>query len=98
MPKTPKAYKPYPEKNKSQWNTTTFNYHHTSWRKLRKDVLDFEPLCRKCKEKGLLVVATVVDHIDPISNGGDAWDKENLQPLCKTCHNSKSATESNQSR
>lgn len=30
-----------------------------------------------------------VDHIIAIMNGGEMWDEENLQTLCKECHNKK---------
>ena len=36
----------------------------------------------------------VVDHIYPISQGGDRTAGENLQPLCHECLNSKRAGES----
>jgi 5-methylcytosine-specific restriction protein A len=46
-----------------------------------------EPLCRLCRETGLLVAAEDVDHIVPI---GDAphrrLDPGNLRSLCKSCH------------
>ena len=30
-----------------------------------------------------------VDHITPISLGGDMWDRFNLRTLCNKCHKSK---------
>lgn len=30
-----------------------------------------------------------VDHIKAICNGGDPWDEDNLQVLCKRCHKAK---------
>ena len=30
-----------------------------------------------------------VDHITAIKNGGDMWDKKNLQVLCVDCHKKK---------
>lgn len=44
-----------------------------------------------CKAQGTLVRATVVDHIKPLARGG-THDKGNLQALCVTCHNRKTAT------
>lgn len=55
--------------------------HH--WRKLRLTILQEEPLCRSCQEP-----ATCVDHITPLSQGGDN-SRWNLQPLCASCHNRK---------
>lgn len=58
------------------------------WRRLRAYVLRNEPLCRHCKR----APATDVDHIVPRAKGGtDAMT--NLQPLCKSCHSRKTATE-----
>lgn len=62
------------------------------WQRLRKMVLAKEPLCRACKASGRLTVATVVDHIIPMSAGGEN-DDGNLQPLCKPCHDSKTYRE-----
>ena len=29
------------------------------------------------------------DHIMPLSQGGEFWDIDNVQPLCKLCHKEK---------
>jgi 5-methylcytosine-specific restriction enzyme A len=68
--------------------------HYTTghWHKLRLVVLRAEPLCRICKSEGRTEAATVVDHIKPLAEGGtDARD--NLQPLCKQCHDMKTVRE-----
>lgn len=41
--------------------------------------------CCKCKSRENLEV----DHIKAIMNGGEMWDENNLQILCKECHNKK---------
>lgn len=79
----PKAFKNKPLYDKGEYNTT-------AWRKLRAFILNEEPMCRECKRKA----ASVIDHINPIRLGGEFWDVKNLQPLCVTCHNSKSGKES----
>lgn len=64
------------------------------WQKARKFFLKRHPWCIRCKAKGRLVPATVVDHIKP--HRGDAelfWDETNWQPLCKSCHDHKTMTE-----
>jgi len=52
--------------------------------------LKAEPLCRRCKAKGLIVVATEWDHIIPLIHGGDDTDG-NGQPLFTPCHVDKTA-------
>lgn len=48
-------------------------------------VLAAEPLCRSCGK-----IATDVDHIIPRASGGsDSFN--NLQPLCRSCHSTKTA-------
>lgn len=59
------------------------------WQKARATYLANHPLCRICKQSGIVKVAEVVDHIVP-HKGDQAlfWDTENWQPLCKQCHDS----------
>ena len=72
-------------------NSTARGYDRR-WRKLRLLVLQEEPLCRMCAEIGRTTLATVVDHIKPKRDGGTD-ERENLQPLCKRCHDSVKAAE-----
>jgi len=55
------------------------------WQKIRIRVLADEPFCRECKRQGRVAGATVVHHID-----GNVWNIKinNLEPLCKPCHDS----------
>jgi len=68
-------------------------YRSKAWRSLRESVLKERPLCRRCESLGLIVAATVVDHIQPIKTGGARFDWNNLQPLCVSCHNRKTSSE-----
>jgi 5-methylcytosine-specific restriction enzyme A len=72
-------------------------YKTAAWRRVREAVLQRDPLCtiaKKCVERfGTAVASEVVDHRIPIRSGGDAWDMNNLQGACQTCHNWKTATE-----
>ena len=56
-----------------------------AWRKLRKQVLAEEPLCRHCAAQGLTVPATEVDHM----RGAADNSRDALQALCKPCHSIK---------
>jgi len=69
-------------KDKREANGRTLALDGAAWRKLRASVLRGEPLCRHCKARGLIVVATEVDH----RNGPSDNRLESLQPLCKPCH------------
>ena len=68
-------------------------YNSTRWRKYSHDIRRKHPLCVHCKEEGNITIATMVDHIKPILQGGSKWDRSNLQPLCAKCHAKKSATD-----
>ena len=64
------------------------------WSKARRLFLQDEPLCRRCAERGLLVAATVVDHITPHKGSAALfWNRDNWQPLCKRCHDRKTVSE-----
>ena len=70
-------------------------YRSRTWKRLRTRQLAIEPLCRGCKENGGAVVpATQVDHIIPwAGNYNLATDMNNLQSLCRWCHDVKSSKE-----
>ncbi len=75
-------------------------YHTPAWRTLRAAILRDNPYCVECKAANITALATVVDHIKGVSTGKTAadkerlmWDESNLQPMCKSCHDSKSGKE-----
>lgn len=68
-------------------------YKTKLWANTRKDVLHYEPFCRECAKSGIETLAVDVDHIKPIAQGGDPWDRGNMQPLCRPCHARKTASE-----
>lgn len=69
-------------------------YNSWPWRKFSKRYKESHPLCVECEKKDLVVLAKVVDHINPINNGGEKLSEDNVQGLCESCHNRKSANES----
>ena len=71
-------------------------YNSTKWRKLRKLFVAQNPVCVHCEQKGFTTAVAEVDHIVPIRLGGDPYDFNNLQSLCKSCHARKSAKERHQ--
>lgn len=69
-------------------------YASTRWRKIRKIKINNNPLCEICEQFGRITPGDVVDHIQPINQGGSQFDLRNLQTLCHSCHNRKSGRES----
>jgi 5-methylcytosine-specific restriction protein A len=65
-------------------------YSTRRWRMLRRQVLTDHPFC---STKGCHGLATDVDHIIAVRNGGAVYDRRNLQALCKPCHSRKTAGE-----
>lgn len=58
------------------------------WQKFRAWYLSRHPVCKGCDR-----AANEVDHIQPLNSGGEKYDLENLQPLCKPCHSRKTRAE-----
>lgn len=73
-------------------------YWTNRWKKARAVVLSEEPLCRMCGRFGINTPATVVDHIYEIKDGADPFERSNMQPLCRACHNKKTAEEAKKRR
>ena len=49
-------------------------------------------LCVYCQREGRITPAVVVDHITPHRGNYQLfWETTNHQPLCKTCHDKKTA-------
>ena len=65
-------------------------YHSTRWRKLRSSYMMRNPVCEmyKCTQP-----SKYLDHIKPISNGGEIWDEDNLQALCASCNGIKTVNQ-----
>jgi 5-methylcytosine-specific restriction protein A len=70
-------------------------YQRAAWKRVRALHLSSEPFCRSCMKAGRWVTANLVDHIIPVSHGIDALADNNLQSLCKSCHNAKTLSETN---
>lgn len=68
------------------------------WAKFRAGYIKRNPLCRECKSKGIIRAAKEVDHIVPISKGGDKYNEANLQSLCKSCHSRKTMRDNGKGR
>lgn len=79
---------------KPERGTSAQRGYGSRWQKARLTYLRKHPLCVMCAKRGIVMPATVVDHIIP--HKGDQvlfWDTENnWQSLCKLCHDSTKAT------
>lgn len=68
--------------------------YDSKWRTARQGYLAHHPLCAECQKHGRITPATVVDHIIPHKGNKKLfWDHDNWQPLCKACHDAKTARE-----
>ncbi|TYS50095.1 HNH endonuclease [Bacillus infantis] len=90
-PKQGERHKLYDRYRRDQ-ETAAF-YKSTPWRKVREQALARDiGLCQHCLSKGRIKWADMVDHIIPIK---EAWELrlvlDNLQSLCNSCHNIKTA-------
>jgi len=64
--------------------------HHVFWGEVRLRVLQRDDYtCQKCGKQNLQYNDQKVDHIVPVSMGGDNFDMKNLQTLCHECHVAK---------
>ena len=67
-------------------------YQSRAWRTARAAFLATHPWCCYCWRSSNATPATIVDHRRP--HRGDFtlfWDRGNWQPLCKPCHDAKTA-------
>jgi 5-methylcytosine-specific restriction endonuclease McrA len=64
-----------------------------AYQRRRKALLQENPLCVRCLEKGLVVPATVADHVVPHNHDLNELMLGKLQALCKLCHDASKRTE-----
>ena len=83
------------EKNRKNNHRSEFTkFYNWEWRKFRDRYVKEHPLCIHCLAKEILTPTQEVDHIRPHQGSKDLfWDESNLQPLCKSCHSSKTVKE-----
>lgn len=70
-------------------------YHNSStWKHLRRAKLSVQPLCEVCIRREVVEPAKVVDHIIPVSAGGEKFPPlDGLMSMCQACHNHKTNAE-----
>ena len=88
-----RSWIPKAKRRQHQHDNSNF-YHSKQWRALRNWYIKQHPLCEQCNRDNKVGAGECVDHIRPISNGGNKVCPSNLQTLCNRCHAKKSAAES----
>ena len=64
------------------------------YQRVRNTYLRLNPLCRLCEKQGRTVAAKELDHIVPVLEAPERfWHENNWQPLCRKCHEAKTARE-----
>lgn len=94
MPHKVYSFKEDKPKKKKNWlkNQADLKFYNTSrWRKLSLAYKMQHPVCEvvDCHQSSYYT-----DHIVPVSDGGDKWDENNFQALCRSCNASKTAKQS----
>lgn len=69
------------------------HYSTARWQATRRLIFERDSLCLSCKRMASVVVDDVIPAVKYVANGGDFFDMDNLQGMCKPCHDSKTATE-----
>lgn len=67
-------------------------YNTKRWQRTREKQLHDHPLCQ-CDDPGCMGIATDVDHIVPLEQGGAPYAPSNLQSLTARCHGRKTRRE-----
>jgi len=84
----PKCNKEYDTKTRDKNSKKIYN--SAKWKAVRAEVLVRDAArCVQCDSKENLVV----DHIEELKDGGDAYALNNLETLCKACHSIKTHEE-----
>lgn len=87
-----RTYKAKPIEEQQSRFTHHFNeqgqsiYGTYRWKKLRKQKALLNPLCEHCMLNDIAKLVEEVDHIIELEDGGEMWDIDNLQSLCKRHH------------
>jgi hypothetical protein len=58
------------------------------WKSIRTHQLAEHPLCARCLDDGRVVLATVVNHVDPHRGDWDKFISGPFESCCKPCHDS----------
>jgi 5-methylcytosine-specific restriction protein A len=68
-------------------------YNSRRWQRVARHQLMAEPLCAFCAARGLVVPATIADHVEPHDGDLNKFWLGKLQSLCANCHNKDKSSE-----
>src|SRR5688572_11285755 len=92
MPQKPPLFRnPFvPVRSLDQRETAARRGYDSAWRRFRASYLSQHPICcfkdHPSHRHECLVVATVVDHVQPLSHGGERLSERNVRPCCSVAH------------
>ena len=67
------------------------------YQQARAKFLAENPLCLLCDDQGIVTAAAELDHVIPVRDAPNRfWDRTNWQPVCRSCHEEKTAGENRQ--
>lgn len=76
-----------------QNTTATIRTRGSAWMKIRERIMNRdEGICQTCRREARLSIASQVDHIIPLNQGGKDVDN-NLEAICDECHKRKTLEE-----
>ena len=79
----------------SRWIARAFRIRGSKLTALREALFRDNPLCVLCQARGIVRLATIRDHIVPLSVAGvDLPTNDGMQGLCASCHDEKTKAES----
>lgn len=98
VPSRPATYRPLGHRPRVDARPTARQRGYDwRWQEYARQFLKEHPLCARCEAAGRTTAAAVVDHITPHRGNAALFDDAaNHQPLCKRCHDRKTATEDRQ--
>jgi len=60
--------------------------YNADWQRLSRAYRYQHPQCERCSRDGIISDSVLVHHKVPISEGGDRLSIDNLEALCRDCH------------
>lgn len=74
-------------------------YHSKDWKALRRIKVAKNPVCERCLERGVITPTQIVHHKITIEEDySKRLDLDNLESLCRRCHNEEHSPKLKQAR